>query len=83
MTDQLVPYSFMPDTTNQTIQLYAGQDTSLVDTLHYNYPDSSHLQLDGILRGDTVNILMKIKKKEDFPLMNRGFRWVSEYPFNR
>ena len=83
MTNQVVPYSFVPDTTNQTIRLYAGSDSSLMDTLHYNFIDSSHLQLEGILRGDTVHIVMKSKQKEDFPLMNRGFRWVSEYPFNR
>lgn len=59
-----------------------GQEEPL-GTLFYSYPDSAHFNLEGIYDGDSLLIQTSIKSKEDFLLMNRGFHWVSEYPFNR
>ncbi len=36
-----------------------------------------------ILTGDKTRIVLKRLRREDFLLINRGFRWVNEYPFNR
>ena len=39
--------------------------------------------LETIYQGDSIKAYGNTKKKEDFLLMNRGFNWVNEYPFNR
>lgn len=76
-------YTFLPDTSTQTVIFKSMADTNLVDTLHYAFPDTAHFQLEGILQKDTLKIVFKTKKKEDFLLINRGYRWVNETPFNR
>jgi hypothetical protein len=32
---------------------------------------------------DTMQVLLKKKDVKDYLLVNRGFHWVNEYPFNR
>ena len=76
-------YEMKVDTTDHYMTINLPDDTSRVDTLHFSYPDSTHLLLQGLLQKDTMKIVMKVRKKENFQLMNRGFRWVSEYPYNR
>jgi hypothetical protein len=39
--------------------------------------------LETLYKGDTIKAYGNTIKKEDFLLMNRGFNWVNEYPFNR
>ena len=80
---------FKPDTTNQTIEfeIYSRMDTST--TLHYTILPNDQLRLEGILSSgngtfaDTVNILLQKEDLNQFLLVNRGFNWVNEYPFNR
>ncbi len=84
MTDRSFYFTCEPDTSLKIMTLKLGRDSAIIaDTLRYSYPDSLSLQLEGILNGDTLDIMLKSKKKEDFLLMNRKFRWVNEYPFNR
>ena len=77
--------TFKTDTINQLVELYAGQDTLNIDTLFYSKraSDSAYLNLKGILLGDTVDITLKRKERNEFLLQNRGFHWVNEYPYNR
>lgn len=83
MNDTRQFYDFEVDTSNYTIAINQASDSSRVDTLHFSYPDSTHMLFEGTFQGDTLKILTLIKQKKDFPLMNRKFNWVSEYPFNR
>lgn len=75
--------TFKTDTANNIIQFYGIGDTLNIDTLYYSKSDSSYLKLNGILQGDTMEMILKKKRREDFLLVNRGFHWVNEYPFNR
>ena len=75
--------NFIPDSTAGTILYYTNADTMAKDTFIYRWTDSTHIHLEGIHQGDTLYVRMKTKKKEDFLLMNRGFNWINEYPFNR
>ena len=83
MNDTERYFDFIPDTTLLTIAVKANGRDGTTDTLRYFPRDTSGFRIEGILEGDTLNIAMKPKKKEDFLLINRGFRWVSEYPFNK
>ena len=65
------------------MEVYKGNDTLNIDTLYYSFPDSAVFKLDGIHLGDTLEVKMHTREKDDFRLINRGFHWVNEYPYNR
>jgi len=59
-------------------------DTSTVKTtLAYSWADSSHLDLHGAIEGDSVNARLQKVSTAQFALLNRGFHWVSEAPYNK
>lgn len=39
--------------------------------------------LEGTVEGRALRIVLRERPLEDFLLVNRGFRWINEYPFNR
>ncbi len=73
-------YTFQPDTTQQWILLKQSTDTLHMDTLRYTLPTPTAMRLQGVLEGDTLDVLLE---KEAFELVQRGFNWVSERPHNR
>lgn len=83
MNDSLRSYVFKPDTLTNTIIMYPRADSSFKNQLEYNFPDKEHLVMTGSWKGDSINVRMKIYDLNKFLLVNRGFRWVNEYPFNR
>ena len=50
--------------------------------LHYILKDSL-FDIDGRKDQDSLRVKFRIKKREDYLLLNRGFHWVNDYPFNR
>lgn len=44
--------------------------------------DSSSVLMEGVLYQDTLKVMLKRKTEIPFPLLNRGFHWVNEFPFN-
>lgn len=89
MSGQTLWCDFKPDTTNQTIEfeIYSRMDTST--TLHYTILPNDQLKLEGVLSSgnsafvDTISILLQKEDLSQFLLVNRGFHWVNEYPFNK
>lgn len=53
------------------------------DTLNWSQPDATHLALEGKLNGNDVSIRLRKLELSSFPLNNRGFHWISEFPYNR
>jgi hypothetical protein len=51
----------------------------------YEIRDSVHLNLKGMFKGDSVKIYFNKSNAQfdDFQLTNRGFHWISEFPYNR
>jgi len=72
------------DTVEQTLHFYNWRD-SITDNTTYQYTKigTDSLLLKGRWRTDTLEILMKQRLPKDFPLLNRGFHWISERPYNR
>ncbi len=58
-------------------------DTNYRFTLHYQKPDSTTFLLSGFIGADSMYVQMRKLSPDNFLLMNRGFHWVNEYPFNR
>jgi uncharacterized membrane protein YphA (DoxX/SURF4 family) len=82
MNDSVERYRLEHD--EKKARLVAWPDTSAVrDTLMYAWTDSSDLMLGGVLRGDSIQVAMRKVDATSFPLMNRGFHWINELPFNR
>jgi hypothetical protein len=83
MNDSLKRYSFTPDTVKKTVDLFTYSDTLDKSTLHYYNPDLTHLILTGKLKDDSVYIVMQKLDLNKLRLINRGFHWINEYPYNR
>ncbi len=83
MNDSLKGYSFKPDTVKKTVELFTYSDTLDKSTLHYYNPDSKHIILTGRLKEDSVYIVMQKLDLNKLRLINRGFHWINEYPYNR
>ena len=81
--DDLKFYIAKTDTLKHEIKFLTYSDSMQIGKLHYQKTDSIHYNFEGIF--DRAPIKMKTVRtdEKDFPLMNRGFHWVNEYPYNR
>jgi uncharacterized membrane protein YphA (DoxX/SURF4 family) len=52
-------------------------------TFVWSRPDPGHLVLEGATPHDTLVIKMRRIDESKFLLVNRGFHWINEFPFNR
>jgi len=51
--------------------------------LHYATPASGKLLLEGQFDGDMLSVLLSSVCASHYLLVNRGFHWITEAPFNR
>lgn len=49
----------------------------------WTHPDADHLILEGRLDNDDLKVRLKSMDPNKFPLLNRGYHWINEFPFNR
>lgn len=82
MNDSQEYWAFMVDTINRTATVFPYTDTLNKYKLSYK-ADSASLVLEGKLFQDSVYFQFSKQDIQSFRLMNRGFRWVNEYPYNR
>jgi hypothetical protein len=82
MKDKSMRYSTEIDTSEQTILMYAMQDTLNKHEMYYE-KTGTHLHLSGVLYKDTLEIDLEYYDLNNFGLLNRGFNWVNEVPYNR
>ena len=82
MNDTSLGYNFKVDTVAKTALVYLNSDTLDKARLHY-IKDPTWLTLTGKMKGDSVYIKLKRFDEHRFRLVNRGFNWVNEYPYNR
>ncbi|WP_281990035.1 hypothetical protein [Aquimarina aggregata] len=75
-------YKSEVDTINQKIIWTDTKDSTKVYNFIYTRTDST-MRFQGIHKNDTIDCQTKRLDKKDFRLMNRGFNWIQEYPFNR
>jgi len=70
------------DTIQRTMNLTKYKDSTTTYNFRYTLNDSI-LSLQGIHKKDTLLIEAKQYDLKKFELMNRGFHWINEYPYNR
>ena len=61
----------------------AAKKLVLDDEFTYNKPAPETLHLSGSYRGSPLSVTMQRLDESDFRLTSRGFRWISEAPYNR
>jgi hypothetical protein len=82
MNDSTRNYHFKIDTFAKMALLYPYSDT--LNKTRFNYVvEPPYLTLTGKMGADSLSIKLKRFNENRFRLVSRGFRWVSEYPYNR
>jgi len=49
----------------------------------FDRPARDHLVMDGAMDGRKIHMELKLVDRNQFTLVNRGFHWINEYPFDR
>lgn len=83
MNDKTETFTTTIDTVLHTINLTARNNASMKYSLTYESTSTNRFNFKGTIKNDSICILMKKKDLKDYTLTNRGFNWISEYPFNR
>ena len=73
------------DLTAKTMTLTSGQgdQRKTIGTFSVDQPAPDRLVLDGALNGRKIRMETHLFPREKFLLVNRGFNWIQELPFNR
>jgi hypothetical protein len=71
------------DAVHKTMALTRRGAPNWKATLAYGRPAEDRLTLDGTFGGHRLQASLRRGDRSKFLLMNRGFHWVSEFPFNR
>jgi len=83
MDDSFSGYKLELQTDEQQLSLYDEDEQPVSPNFKYQFFGDSTLQLDGIIEKDTLQLFFGKKNREDFLLINRGFHWVNETPYNK
>jgi hypothetical protein len=81
MNETFVMYGAKIDTSARTVTFTRGN--ALSGTFSYEQPSPDVLVLNGSLDGRKMRMQGRLFDRSNFLLVNRGFYWVQEYPFNR
>ena len=83
MNDSLLSFNAKLDANKKTIDLTKTDDAKWKAALSYDRPANDHITLSGEMDGHRVAMELRLVDRETFLLVNRGFHWVQERPFNR
>jgi len=83
MNDSLLTFNAKLDANKKTIGLTKTDDAKWKAALSYDRPANDHITLSGEMDGHRVAMELRLVDRETFLLVNRGFHWVQERPFNR
>ncbi|MFN3753855.1 hypothetical protein [Flavobacterium sp.] len=76
-------YAVKTDTIANQLIITSYKDSTKIFKLNYKRLPNEELLVKGKWESDTLELLWKQKKKNEYELNNRGFHWINEYPFNR
>ncbi len=83
MDQSLVLYEQTLDIEARTLILRQFGDSTWEAAFSYHQPEPDVLTLEGTLDGKRVRIRCRRIDESRFPLVGRGFHWISERPFLR
>jgi hypothetical protein len=82
MDDSSHLYSTEYNQAKSSVTISGDPDKSKKNVFAYSRPDPEHVVLQGTLN-DPLVIRLKRIDPSTFLLVNRGFHWINERPFNR
>ncbi|HLK52080.1 MAG TPA: DoxX family protein [Candidatus Angelobacter sp.] len=68
---------------DKLLTLTKGSDKNWKANFTYARPATDQLELNGSMDGHQVQMKLKLLDRDKFTLVNRGFHWINEYPFQR
>jgi len=83
MDDAFVHYTAAIDHDRRVLLLTEGGAKDPAAKLTFQRPSQDQLLLDGVMNGHNVHMQLRLMDHQKFLLVNRGFHYVQEYPFNR
>jgi hypothetical protein len=83
MNDTIASYGAAIDTSQNTLTLTKGNDKAWKANLHFQRPAQDQLVVDGDMDGRKVHMQLQLFDRNKFLLVNRGYHWIQEFPFNR
>jgi uncharacterized membrane protein YphA (DoxX/SURF4 family) len=83
MDDTLARYGASINVNDKTISLTKGDDKNWKATFTFQQPAADQLIVDGDMGGHKTHMHLQLVDRNKFLLVNRGFHWIQEYPFNR
>jgi hypothetical protein len=83
MDDSAHVYSTEYNEAKNSVTISGDPDKSKKNVFVYSRPDSEHVILQGTLINDPLVVKLKRIDPSKFLLVNRGFHWINERPFNR
>ena len=83
MNDRFVGYEATIDRDGKSITLIKSDAMNPKAVLSFQRPAADRLVLEGEMDGHRVRMKLELLERQSVLLVNRGFHWVQEYPFNR
>ena len=83
MDDSFLRYGSTINAKSQSIVVTKGGAQNWKASFSYERPQPTELALNGEMDGHKLHLQLKLIDRNSFLLVNRGFHWIQEYPFNR
>jgi len=83
MDDTMYSLGAAIDTKSKTIALTKSTDKDWKGQFLFERTTADQLVLDGQMDNHKIRMQLRLVDRNKFLLVNRGFHWVQEYPFNR
>ncbi len=83
MDDHRQRYVLALDDQSHTLTLTKRDDPNWKTVLTYQQTEPGLLAIEGSLEGKPLRAKLRLTDASQFLLINRGFHWINEYPFNR
>ncbi|WP_025142251.1 hypothetical protein [Pedobacter jeongneungensis] len=83
MNDSIANFTTVFNKKKKELVLKSTAKDSLKYVLNYNVIGKDKFIISGLRDKDSISVSFKKKDLKDFRLINRGFHWVNEYPYNR
>jgi hypothetical protein len=83
MNDTFETFGSSINDKDKTINLTKGSDKNWKASFTFVRPAQDQLILDGAMDGQKVQLQLKLFDRSKLMLVDRGFHWINEYPFQR
>lgn len=83
MDDTFATFGSTINDKDKTLSLTKPADKNWKASLTFDRPAQDQLILDGSMDGHKVHMTLKLFDRSKFTLVNRGFHWINDFPFQR